>query len=538
MFQELDPTKLDLLIPTKEDLQGLRKVRVMDIMEGFTKNFHPEGLFSVEIFGKPGEERRNLTFAYIDLNVPILHPLIFKTLVDLKALYGDIMAGRAYAIFDETTKDFIKSNVAEGETGYAFFVKHLSKLQFEKRPSISRKLYIEFVEKFRSNPYISQLVLLPAGVRDYSVDETGKPSEDEVNGMYRSIMAVAANLENINFKESPEFADSARMSLQVKVLELYRYIVGLLFGKHKMIQGSFMSRKVSNTTRNVISSHIPRVKSYGDDSSISPNTTVMGLYQYMRDIIPLMVFHIRNKFASSVFTGPNSPMRVVDPKTLRSKMVPVNSKEYSRWTTMEGIEKVADNYSQEDMRHYPVMVGDYYFGLLYKGPDMTFKFFQGMEDFPENLDPKYVAPITMTELLYMACYEEALDSYGWTTRYPVTVYGSTYPGDIRLKTTVVSEVRVELDEMWQATNRKATNFPINGQKHFNSMSPAVSHIPRAGADYDGDQMSHYCVMTEEAKKEVKEMLGSKDYYLTIDGKMAFSQNNDYVALALKYMTRR
>lgn len=51
-------------------------------------------------------------------------------------------------------------------------------------------------------------------------------------------------------------------------------------------------------------------------------------------------------------------------------------------------------------------------------------------------------------------------------------------------------------------------------------------------------MSHYCVMTEEAKKEVKEMLSSKDYYLTIDGKMAFSQNNDYVALALKYMTGR
>lgn len=48
--------------------------------------------------------------------------------------------------------------------------------------------------------------------------------------------------------------------------------------------------------------------------------------------------------------------------------------------------------------------------------------------------------------------------------------------------------------------------------------------------------SHYCVMTEESKAEIKRILASKDYYLTLDNKMAFSQENDYVSLALKYMT--
>lgn len=482
MLKNLDPLKIELLIPTKADLQGVRKVSVPDIMEGFTKNFHPNGLFSTEIFGKVGEDRRGKTFGYIDLNVPIFHPLIYKTLVDLKEMYADIMASRVFAIFDEKLGDFVKSNPAEGSTGFEFFVKHFPKLKFEERPSISRKLYIEFIEMHRKNPFIEQLILLPAGLRDYVVDDTGKPSEDEVNGMYRSIMAVAANMENVNYSKNPEFVDSYRINLQVKVLEYYRYIIGLLIGKHKLIQGSFLSRRTSNTTRNVISSHIPRVKKFGDDSSVSPNTTVIGLYQLMRDLIPLMVFHVKNKFSSKVFTGQNTPMTVVDPKTLKAKSVPVNTKAYNQWMTFEGIEKICDTYSQESMRHYPVKIGNDYFGLIYKGPDMTFKFFQDIDELPQGFDKKYVTPITMTELLYIALYEEAKDAVGFTTRYPVTLYGSTYPGDVALRSTTRSEVRVMLDDAWQVTSSKAPSFPITGEQFFNSMSPAISHVPRMGAD--------------------------------------------------------
>lgn len=53
-----------------------------------------------------------------------------------------------------------------------------------------------------------------------------------------------------------------------------------------------------------------------------------------------------------------------------------------------------------------------------------------------------------------------------------------------------------------------------------------------------DQCSHYCVMTKEAKEEVKTVLSSKHYYLNIDGTMAFSQKTDYADLALKYLTAR
>lgn len=49
-------------------------------------------------------------------------------------------------------------------------------------------------------------------------------------------------------------------------------------------------------------------------------------------------------------------------------------------------------------------------------------------------------------------------------------------------------------------------------------------------------MSAYCVMTDEAKKEINDMLNSRNFYLTLDSKMAFSLNTDMIALSLKYLT--
>lgn len=482
MPRKLDPFKIELLIPTKQDLMGVKPIKVMDIMEGFTKNFHPDGLFSSEIFGRVGEQRRTRTFAYIDLNIPIFHPLIYKVLCDLKSLYQEIMEGRSYAIFDETQKDFIKSNIAEGQTGYDFFVKHFPKLQFEKRKSISRDVYIKFIDMHRSNPYISQLIVMPAGARDYMVDEDGKPSEDEINAMYRSIMAVAATMENLNIEKNPSFIDAARSNLQTKVLELYKYLVSLIVGKHKLIQGSFLARKAANTTRNVISAYIPNVKRYGDDQSVGAEMTVIGLYQHLRNMIPLVVYSVRTKYMPLVFSGSNTDMTVVDPKTLKKKRVPILPKEFNRWMTYEGIEKTCDQFSQEATRHYPIMIGDNYLALIYKGPDGTFKVIQDIDDVPEGRSKKNVTPITMAEFLYLSIYEAAQTSVGYVTRYPVTSFGSTYPCRFFLRTTVVADIRAELDDGWNKTTNVAKSFPINGKEFFNSMSPATQQLQRLGGD--------------------------------------------------------
>ena len=65
------PLNISLLILNSESIRGLRPVKVLDIFDGFTRNFHPDGLFSIEAFGRVGEERRNRAFAYTELRVPV-----------------------------------------------------------------------------------------------------------------------------------------------------------------------------------------------------------------------------------------------------------------------------------------------------------------------------------------------------------------------------------------------------------------------------------------------------------------------------------
>ena len=45
-----------------------------------------------------------------------------------------------------------------------------------------------------------------------------------------------------------------------------------------------------------------------------------------------------------------------------------------------------------------------------------------------------------------------------------------------------------------------------------------------------------CVLTEEATEEIKQLLGSRDYYVNIDDKMTFSLKDDIINLMLASFT--
>ena len=49
-------------------LNGLKEVKTQLIYEPSTSNFHPEGLYSEEIFGQIGSPQRVATLGYIDLH--------------------------------------------------------------------------------------------------------------------------------------------------------------------------------------------------------------------------------------------------------------------------------------------------------------------------------------------------------------------------------------------------------------------------------------------------------------------------------------
>jgi len=546
VLNDLPPLNLELLLASGSQsimqlaravgLQGasngLRQVKVMDVMQGMTKNFHPDGLYSIETFGRVGDRRRSRTFAYIDLQLGVFHPVYFKALTDLKGLYGEILASREYAVFDYKTKDFVKSDPVHGQTGFSFFLEHFKDLTFESRPSPKRTYNIRLIEKHRDAPFMEKLLVMPAGLRDYVVDADGKPSEDEINTLYRRVIGLSKMLSNISIDGNQQYLDNSRYNLQIAVNAIYDYIVSLLEGKGKLIQGKWARRSIENSTRNVITPYVPTVRSKDDPQMVRTDQTVVGLYQYMRTIMPRAIHSVREGFLSEVFPGPNSPAVVTDPSTLESVQVPLDPSYYDEWMTNEGLEKLMAKFKIKDLRHEPIKLGDYYMGLCYLGPDGTFKLIQGIDEIPEGRDPKDVTPITPAILFYTSLYKESPRVPGIVTRYPITGYGSVYPAYIYLKTTIRGEVRTELGYDWSVTDNVAPEFPIKGEYFFDALSPATQHLGRLGADYDGDTCSLTCFLVDESYDEIQTLMHSREYYVNVDGTMAFGSGNDVLNLVL------
>lgn len=476
------PFNIDLLVPTAADIKQMLPVSVLDIFDKNSRNFSENGLFSTKIFGRVGEDRRSRSFSYIDIKIPIFHPLIFKTILQLKALYGGILAGTEYAVFDPSEGDFVKSTPGKGQTGFAFFLKHFHDIQFDDRGSDKRHFNIALVQKYQTKLLMDKVLVMPAGLRDYEIGDDGKPSKDEINDFYTRILAVANVIDPVMLRISEEMLDATRYNLQKTVFELYDYIQILLDGKKKLVLGKWASRRVFFGTRNVITSMMNHIDELGDPTTIGYNQTSCGLFQYLKATQPVAIHHLREAHLLKIFPGANLPAVLVNPKTLRQEMVHLSPEHYDEWMTEEGLERVISRFGEEELRHQPLNIGKYHMGLIYKGPDMTFRFLQDITELPENLDKSLVTPITFAELLYISVYHDSHTMPCFVTRYPVTGYGSIYPGYVFLKTTVKSEVRVELDDNWEPVDRKALQFPIRGESFMNSIGIHPSKNARLGAD--------------------------------------------------------
>lgn len=474
------PFNLALLILKPEQLKGLHQIKVLDIFQPSSATFHPDGLFSIEAFGKVGDERRNRMFGYIDLGVEVLHPLVYKKLCDLRELYGDILRGTKYAVFNKETKDFDPSNPVDGETGFTFFLSHFKDLKFEERPSTSREFAIKLVNKHRDNCLLRYLIVMPAGLRDFTIEPSGKREEDDINKIYRQILAIGnVMLSSSNVKDKSHL-DSSRARLQTAVFDLYQYIVNLLEGDSKLIQGHWTSRNIFNSTRNVITASVSKTKTLFDELTIGPNDQVVGLYQYLRGIFPIFVKLIKD-YSEQVFIGPNSPARLVNKKTLKQEMVTVDPVFYDEWVTQEGIEGLLNRFESEGLRSDTIDISGYYFGLIYRD-DKVFRLFWDIDELPEGFDKRNVKPISYAELFYIAVLKYSKRSYCFSARYPVINFGGIYPASVYLRTTTKSVSLTMLDNAWQPTETRFNEFPELSSPYFNSISPPSTKLARANAD--------------------------------------------------------
>jgi hypothetical protein len=531
------PFNIELLQLSQKNTSTMRPVKSLDVFVSSTKNFHPDGLYSTETFGIMGSDARFTRFGYIDLKINIIHPTIYNALVQLKALYSDIISSREFAVWDELSKDFIKSNALEGQTGYEFFINHFHEIIFSPRPSVQREQNILLIAKYKEKALLDKVLVLPAAFRDIEIDDFGRESSDEINSLYYKLVAISNTINPATVKVSPEAYNSQRNSLQNTFNEIYQSLSSIIEGKKNLLMGKWASRKVFNGTRNVITSMDTSSSHLGVSSNIGFNDTAVGLYQCMKAMLPITKYQLKNGFLSKVFIGVASPSLLTNKDTLMSERVNLKAEIFNQWMTNEGLDNLITNFKEPSIRDEPVKINGYYLGLMYKGPDGTFKLIHGIDELPEGRNKEDCKPITYGQLFYCSIYHVANNYPGYVTRYPVTGSGSIYVSKVFLKSTIKSETRKELGDDWSllGEDKIAYQFPTDSD-YFNSLSPNPSRLMNLGADFDGDTASFNIAYSDEAMDEAKKFFNSKIGYVASDGKFLSNVETDTIRYVLHNLT--
>lgn len=480
------PFNISFLLPHRNVVSQLLPVRTIQNMDNAVNDFHPQGLYSTQIFGAVGSKERDSKFSYIDLKTPIFHPLYFQELSQLKSLYGDIILGRAFAKWDDETKDFIpmKGGALEGKTGFSFFMEHWNDLVFKPGKSQKRMLRIALLEHYRKQALMDFFVVIPAGLRDLDFDESGRPVEDEINELYKKVIS-AANAINPNLQElHPTILDQPKRALQQAVVNVDKYIFEMMRGKRGFLAGKFGSRKVFNTTRNVLSSMEIDSDILGEARMPDLNTTIVGLFQFMKAAEPLLLQHtIPNSFLKEFIDAVYETPQVVDPKTLKATTVVLSGRVKDKWGTDKGRESLLDGFKFTEIRHNPIKVDGYYLKLVYRD-DKHFKLMNSIDELPQGWDENNVKPLTWGEMYYIITAPIIDKTRCFNTRYPVTGLWSIFPNKVHVKTTTRAFKLKALDENWNVTDNEFLEYPdVDGKLGWHStMSVHPAYLGGLGAD--------------------------------------------------------
>lgn len=533
----MDPAYLKILHPKPEMFRFVGQVRVLDIFQNNTRDFHDDGLFSTTIFGRVGSDERLTRMGYIDVYVPIFHPRIFNHICTLKQLYKGILSGKEYAVWNPQLKDFEKSDKLNGQTGFYFFLKHWEEINFARTASNRRDAKIEIVRKNKDIALTSKIVVLPAGLRDLEVDEFGGIDQHEINDFYRTLIRISSTLSTIKDLDSP-IIDRARYSLQLAFNELHDYIVSMLVkGKNSFAMAKFGRRRIRYGTRNVLGAVSATCKHLDDPVYSGPDDTRVGLFQAIKATEPLFIHHLKSTYLNHIFRGEGYAW-LVDPKTLERKEVAMKPKSIDKWTTIEGLGKIINGFQNTHLRNQPIMIDGHYLGLIYKR-DNHYKLVLSIDEVRAERadDIKYISPITYGELFFIIaniyCRETPFD----VTRYPVEGAGSIYTSNIYLTTTAKSLEMTRLDDNWEVTDNRTINFPdITSQKWVDTMGPFSSRLADMGGDFDGDTGNGNANLSEESKAAAKAHMNSLSYHISSNNRMMGSPMFDVIQRVIISMT--
>lgn len=501
-----------------------KRVSTVLIRESSSREFHHEGLFSEDIFGQIGSPERLIKFGYIELNTEILHPIIYKNIIKLKQFYGDIIASKSYAKWNDQTKEFERCNMDDddADTGYLFFMKHAKDLKFKKNDSITHNEKIDVYTANINNISIKRCPVLPAGLRDMHVDD-GKPASDSINTIYRSLLNYtnAIPMRNGN---NPVY-NGIRFAIQKKINEIYEYLFDMCEGKFGMFQRRYGSRALALGTRNVISTTPMNSLTPTDPKFFKIDELKIPLFQCANMFMPLVVYNIKQLFFNDVFNMSSDQVPVIAPENYQLRYQAITEEEKTKFLSSEGIRNLIKLFRDEEFRKTPVTVYNeddepYYLYLVYDDNDSIFlgRSITELQDMVRNKGIFFrkdkVRPLTYVELLYIAVQAATDEKHALVCRYPAIEMSSNVPAKVHVFTTNPGRTVRLYSYPKTEVYRELAEYPNLNKVIPDSMIPHPSLLAGLGADHDGDSVTYSTTITYRYKPEFLSWIKTGDFSIS------------------------
>lgn len=213
-------------------------------------NPDPNGLFSAEIFGRPGSEERKFKYGYISLNTKFVHPVFYKLFTSMNKKIQDLLLSKKY--FSVKNGELVE-DPENGNAGPSYFYSIYKDLVFQDTGSDRRSTYLDLLEKSDEDEiFIDKWLVIPPYIRDFDPSVTD-PNEaknvDTINDMYSKLIRYTMTLD----KDDSGFMNSiTEGNIQKLLYDIYEYCIFKLNKKTGMFHQDLLGKSVDYATRSVI----------------------------------------------------------------------------------------------------------------------------------------------------------------------------------------------------------------------------------------------------------------------------------------------
>jgi DNA-directed RNA polymerase beta' subunit len=219
---------------------------------GKSTTFHPQGLYSEDIFGVEGSVERRTNISYINLHSRIIHPVIYDIL--RKRIFrkiDDLISGNKFFSIDEN--GYLVEDEFGEISGMTAFYENIDKIRFTEgedsegdRNKIIEMIYANIkAKKF----FMDKLIVISPDYRPIHIfEETGEVKIDELTKLYQKIIGSTSQIGSV----SGSIYDVLVYRLQLLVRDLYELVKVKVSKKSGMIRHLMLGKRVDYSARGVI----------------------------------------------------------------------------------------------------------------------------------------------------------------------------------------------------------------------------------------------------------------------------------------------